>query len=168
MRRCRCCSPPGEESSQPCECDGGAPVSVLPRGAYADAEGDAQLRSFMNWDELASNSARDGYRIADVRAHWAKLGQFRRAHLSVGAGTHAKLADAPYTFSRTFSGNGASDKVVVALDAPVGKPVEIKVGGIFANGSKVRDAYAGTTYTVANGAVRTGGKFSTVLLEPLR
>jgi alpha-amylase len=122
----------------------------------------------MNWDELQSNATRDGYRIADVRAHWSRLGQFRRAHVSVGAGTHAKIADAPYTFSRSYDGNGIADKVVVALDVPVGKPVAIKVGGIFANGSKVRDAYAGTTYTVANGAVRTGGKFSTVLLEPAR
>jgi alpha-amylase len=134
----------------------------------ADATGDAKLRSFMNWDELASNAARDGYRIADVRAHWAKLGQFRRAHVSIGAGTHARLADAPYTFSRTYTGNGLADKVVVALDVPVGKPVAIQVGGVFANGSKVRDAYAGATYTVANGAVRTGGKFNTVLLELAR
>ncbi|HEX8606747.1 MAG TPA: alpha-amylase family glycosyl hydrolase [Pseudoduganella sp.] len=134
----------------------------------ADAAGDAKLRSLMNWEELQSNATRDGYRIADVRAHWSKLGQFRRAHVSIGAGTHAKIADAPYTFSRSYSGNGLADTVVVALDVPVGKPVEIKVGGIFANGSKVRDTYAGATYTVANGAVRTGGKFNTVLLEPAR
>ncbi|WP_338766341.1 alpha-amylase family glycosyl hydrolase [Massilia sp. METH4] len=134
----------------------------------ADAVGDAKLRSFMNWDELQANAARDGYRIADVRAHWAKLGQFRRGHVSIGAGAHARLADAPYTFSRTFTGGGLSDKVVVALDVPVGKPVAIQVGGIFANGTKVRDAYAGTTYTVTNGTVRTRGKFSTVLLEAAR
>ncbi|QGZ39429.1 alpha-amylase [Pseudoduganella flava] len=134
----------------------------------ADAVGDAKLRSPMNWDDLANNATRDGYRIADVRAHWSKLGLFRHHHVSIGAGTHRKLADAPYTFARTYSGNGSADKVVVALDVPVGKRIAITVGGVFANGSKVRDAYANTTYTVKNGAVLTSGKFNTVLLEAAR
>jgi hypothetical protein len=31
----------------------------------AEATGDAKLRSFMNWDELEQNVARDGYKIAE-------------------------------------------------------------------------------------------------------
>ncbi|MFP5391303.1 MAG: alpha-amylase family glycosyl hydrolase [Gammaproteobacteria bacterium] len=53
------------------------------------ATGDANLRSFMNWDELANNTQREGYRIGDVRRHWALLGQFRHAHPAVGAASTA-------------------------------------------------------------------------------
>jgi alpha-amylase len=126
----------------------------------ADAKGDAKLRSLMNWDELKSNAQREGYKVAAVRAHWARLGKFRQAHPAVGAGEHRKLADAPYTFARVRG----EDKVVVALDVKTGQPVEIAVGGVFADGTKVKDAYSGASYKVKNGVVRTSGKFSTVLL----
>jgi alpha-amylase len=128
----------------------------------AEAEGDAKLRSFMNWDDLASNAQRDGYRIADVRAHWSKLGLFRQAHPAVGAGVHEKLADAPYTFKRTLG----ADKVVVALDVPTGAPVAITVRGVFADGTKLRDFYSGASYVVKGGAVQTSGRATTVLLAP--
>jgi len=134
----------------------------------ANASGDAKLRSFMNWDELKANARRSGYRIADVRAHWSKVGLFRQAHVSIGAGVHRKLADAPYTFTRSYAGKGYDDKVVVALEVPTGKAVAVKVGGVFADGAKVRDAYAGVTYVVKKGAVLTSGRFGTVLLEAER
>jgi alpha-amylase len=126
----------------------------------ADAKGDAKLRSFMNWEDLKSNAQREGYKVGAVRAHWAKLGKFRQAHPAVGAGEHRKLADVPYTFSRVRG----QDKVVVALDVKTGQAVDIAVGGLFADGAKVRDAYSGASYKVKNGVVRTSGKFSTVLL----
>jgi alpha-amylase len=118
----------------------------------AEATGDAKLRSYMNWDALKSQ--------AKVRAHWAKLGKFRQAHPAIGAGEHKKLADAPYTFSRVRG----TDKVVVALDVKTGQPVDIAVGGVFAEGAKVVDAYSGISYRVQGGVVRTVGKYSTVLL----
>jgi alpha-amylase len=120
----------------------------------AEAKGDAKLRSFMNWGDLKTN--------AKVRTHWAKLGKFRQAHPAVGAGEHKKLADLPYTFSRVRG----EDKVVVALDVKTGQPVDIAVGGVFADGTKVKDAYAGVAYTVKDGVVRTNGKNSTILLSP--
>jgi alpha-amylase len=126
----------------------------------AEASGDAKLRSFMNWDELSKNAQRDGYRVGDVRAHWAKLGLFRQAHPAIGAGVHAKLADAPYTFQRTLG----ADKVVVALDVPVGAPVDVLVRGVYADGARVRDFYTGARYVVKAGSVRTSGKASTILL----
>jgi alpha-amylase len=119
----------------------------------ADAVGDAKLRSFMNWNELARNTARDGYKIADVRAHYSKLGLFRSAHPAVGAGVHEKIADGPYTFKRTYEKNGISDKVVVALDVPAGAKATIKVGGAFADGTRVKDYYSGGSAIVKNGAV---------------
>jgi len=126
----------------------------------SEAVGDAKLRSFMNWDDLSSNAQRDGYRVADVRAHWSKLGLFRQAHPAVGAGVHEKLADAPYTFKRVL----AADKVVVALDVPTGAPQPITVRGVFADGTRLRDFYSGEQYLVKGGVVRTSGKAATVLL----
>ena len=130
----------------------------------AEAVGDAKLRSLMNWDELKTNAQREGYKIGAVRAHWARLGKFRQAHPAVGAGVHQKLADMPYTFSRVRG----DDKVVVALDVKTGQPVDISVGGVFANGSRVKDAYTGASYVVKNGVVRTAGKAAVVLLAPAR
>lgn len=118
----------------------------------AEAKGDAKLRSFMNWGDLKANTK--------VRTHWAKLGKFRQAHPSIGAGEHKKLADLPYTFSRVRG----EDKVVVALDVKTGQPLDITVGGIFADGTKLKDAYSGAAYTVKNGVVHTNGKNATVLL----
>jgi alpha-amylase len=118
----------------------------------AEAMGDAKLRSFMNWGDVKAQAA--------VRAHWAKLGKFRQAHPAIGAGVHRKLGDAPYTFSRVRG----EDKVVVALEVETGRAVDVPVGGVFADGTKVRDAYSGATYVVKDGVVRTGGKHATVLL----
>lgn len=116
------------------------------------AQGDAQLRSFMNWDELAKNVARNGYRIADVQQHWSRLGKFRQAHVAIGAGVHQKIADAPYTFKRTFDNGKVRDKVVVAIDAPKGAAID--VGGVFKNGARVKDHYSGASAKVSNGKVR--------------
>jgi alpha-amylase len=132
----------------------------------ADAVGDAKLRSFMNWNELANNTRRDGYRIADVRAHYSKLSLFRSAHPAVGAGVHEKIAEGPYTFKRTYQKNGISDQVVVALDVPAGAKATIKVGGAFADGVKVKDYYSGASAVVKNGAVRLPVKGGVALIAP--
>ncbi|KQQ33575.1 alpha-amlyase [Duganella sp. Leaf126] len=130
----------------------------------AGATGDAKLRSFMNWDELANNAQRDGYQVADVYAHWSKLGQFRRAHVAVGAGVHQQLQAKPYIFKRTYDQNGLRDKVVVALDLPTDKASVIKVYGVFANGEKVRDYYSGKTAVVRGGSVNFGTRNPIVLI----
>lgn len=125
-----------------------------------EASGDAKLRSFMNWDELAKNAPRGqggkggaGVGVADVREHWAKLGRFRKAHIAVGAGTHQMLQSAPYVFKRTYDKAGVRDAVVVALGLPADKPASIAVRGVFNDGQTVRDAYTGGSAVVANGAV---------------
>ncbi|MFZ6653608.1 alpha-amylase family glycosyl hydrolase [Undibacterium sp. TJN19] len=130
----------------------------------ADAQGDAALRSPMNWDELAGNMERQGYRIADVRQHWSRLGLFRRAHPAIGAGLHEKLADQPYTFKRTYNKDGISDKVVIALDLPATGKTAITVSGVFADGQKLRDAYSGTTAIVHNGQVQFDSSLSVALI----
>jgi len=130
----------------------------------ADAVGDAKLRSFMNWDELQTNAARDGYRVAEVRAHWAKLGQFRQAHVAVGAGVHQQLQAQPYIFKRTFTRGTLHDKVVVALDLPTSHSTSIPLHGVFADGVTVRDYYSGKRAVVRAGQVNFGTRNALVLI----
>ena len=128
------------------------------------AEGDANLRSFMNWDDLAKNAQRANYRVAEVREHWARLGQFRHAHIAVGAGVHQMLQHSPYVFKRTYDKDGVSDKVVVALGLPTDKPASIAVRGVFGDGQTVRDAYSGTSAVVAGGMVQFPAQNAVVLI----
>lgn len=130
----------------------------------AEAVGDAKLRSFMNWDELERNVQRDGYKIAEVRAHWAKIGLFRKDHVSVGAGVHQQLQTKPYVFKRTYDKGALHDKVVVALDLPTDKATTIDLHGVFANGQKVKDYYSGKTAVVKGGSVTFGARNAVVLI----
>lgn len=131
---------------------------------HEGAEGDATLRSFMNWDELKNNAEKNGYRVADVYEHWSKLGQFRQKNLAVGAGEHEVLADAPYTFKRTYDKNGLSNKVVVALDVPKGQTNSIIVEGVFADGETVTDYYSNQTAVVAEGKATFTTPYDLILI----
>ena len=124
-------------------------------------QGDATLRSNMNWEDIANDS-----KTKEVLAHWQKLGLFRKNHPAVGAGVHSQILASPYVFSRTFIKGKYSDKVVVALDLEKGEK-SIPVGTIFTNGTKVRDAYSGETSTVVKGKVNLNTDFGIVLLEKL-
>jgi alpha-amylase len=128
------------------------------------AEGDAKLRSFMNWDELASNAQRGLNRVADVREHWAKLGRFRQAHPAVGAGVHRMIQHYPYTFKRTYEKGDVVDRVVVALDLPQDKPTAVPVTGVFMDGQTVRDWYSGKTAVVKGGKVQFETRNKVVLI----
>ncbi|WP_426190066.1 alpha-amylase family glycosyl hydrolase [Massilia sp. DWR3-1-1] len=119
----------------------------------AAASGDARLRSFMNWDELARNDARGAVGVADVRRHWATLGRFRQAHVAIGAGQHQMLQASPYVFKRSYDKAGLRDTVVVALGLPPDQRTAIPVRGVFKDGQRLRDAYSGTSAIVANGVV---------------
>ncbi|WP_458008625.1 alpha-amylase family glycosyl hydrolase [Flavobacterium sp. PL002] len=125
----------------------------------AGTEGDATLRSFMNWEDIKSNPATQAALL-----HWQKLGQFRKNHPSIGAGVHQQISAQPYVFSRTFTKGDYSDQVVVGLDLSIGKK-ELSVGTIFDNGTTLRDAYSGKTATVTNGTVAIDSPFDIVLLE---
>lgn len=106
--------------------------------------GDATLRSMFDWSQTQSN--------APLLAHWRKLAKFRQAHPAVGAGTHREIARGPFVFSRTLDRDGASDKVVVAVDVTPGT-VRVPVGGTFADGETLLDSYSGARATVSGGAV---------------
>jgi alpha-amylase len=138
----------GDELARPLRVDGAA--------------GDANLRSFMNWEDLE-----DGAGTPAVLEHWRRLGRFRAAHPAVGAGAHLRLRAEPYVFARTLESSGLSDRVVVALDAGEGR-VEIPVGGVFPDGTELVDAWSGRSGTVANGAVRLETESGLVLLAERR
>ena len=121
--------------------------------------GDATLRSFMNWEEIATNESTKA-----VLTHYQKLGKFRANHPSVGAGKHQMLSESPYVFQRTFSKGNFQDNVVVGLDLKSGAK-EITVGEVFADGTVLNDAYSGTETTVENGKVVLNTPFEIVLLE---
>jgi alpha-amylase len=116
------------------------------------AEGDANLRSLMNWADLEHGGA-----AAKVLEHWRKLGRFRRDHPAVGAGVHRTLQATPYIFSRTLESGGRVDRALVAMDQGEGAKT-IPVFGVFPDGTNVVDAYSGVVATVSKGAVslRTG------------
>ena len=120
-------------------------------------EGDATLRSFMNWEELENDKQKS------VLSHWQKLGQFRARHASVGAGIHNEISNSEgFVFSRVLN----EDKVVVGLDLK-GNSKSINVEGVFENGTKIRDAYSGAKSIVKNGKLTVSSEFEIVLLEKL-
>ena len=111
--------------------------------------GDQPSRSQMTWNDAACLS------------NWQKVGRFRKNHIAVGAGKHAKIADSPYTFSRTYTGTATvgdekktdyEDKVVVCLPGSAGT-YDVSVGTVFADGTTVVDEYSGEEYTVSGGKV---------------
>jgi alpha-amylase len=126
--------------------------------AAKGAQGDANLRSFMNWEELEKDS------IAKTTfEHWSKLSRFRRDHIAVGDGKHKKLQDAPYVFSRSYAKNNYTDQVLVALNAPSGNK-SINSFNIFEDGVQVKDYYSGQTATVKEGKISLNSPYSIVLL----
>jgi alpha-amylase len=124
------------------------------------AEGDANLRSFMNWGDLERGGS-----TRRTLEHWRKLGTFRRAHPAVGAGMHRTLQAKPNIFSRELESEGRADRVLVAMDQGNGAKT-VSVFGIFADGTRLVDAYTGVAGTVQNGKVSlTTGSGLVLLVE---
>jgi alpha-amylase len=126
------------------------------------AQGDANLRSFMNWGDLEHGRA-----TAEILEHWRKLGRFRQAHRAVGAGVHRTLQAAPYIFSRTLDAPGISDRVLVALGQGEGEK-NIPVFGVFPEGTELVDWYSRATGTVRDGRISLTTPFGLVLLSERR
>jgi len=122
------------------------------------AQGDATLRSVMNWQDLER-----GGPTAEILDHWQKLGRFRRTHPAVGAGTHRRLQADPYIFSRTLETDDLVDRVLVAMDQGEGSKT-IPVFGLFPDGTEMVDAYSGATGTVVDGRIALSSEYGLVLL----
>ncbi|WP_299396603.1 alpha-amylase family glycosyl hydrolase [uncultured Gelidibacter sp.] len=121
--------------------------------------GDATLRSFMNWESIASED-----HTKRVLAHWQKLGQFRKNHPAVGAGVHQMITESPYVFYRSYKKDDIEDVVVVGLELSKGiKSLDVR--RVFKEGSIVRDAYSKQESKVIDGRVQIDSEYSIVLLE---
>ena len=122
-------------------------------------QGDATLRSFMNWEAIRTNPDTQA-----ILGHWQKLGVFRRDHPSIGAGKHQMISESPYVFERTYARDNFKDAVVIGLELAKGAKT-ISVGKRFKEGEMLRDAYSDTTTKVKNGIVHLDTPFTIVLLE---
>ncbi len=124
--------------------------------------GDATLRSFMNWDDVANNETTKA-----ILTHWQKLGQFRANHPAVGAGIHQMITQAPYTFYRSFTKGDFKDLVVIGLELPKGSKT-IDVSKVFKDDEMLHDAYSHQDLKVVDGKVTLSSDFDMVLLEKKR
>jgi alpha-amylase len=108
-------------------------------GASPDGDPQQATRSPMNWKALDQ----------PLLAHAQKLSRFRARHVALARGSHARLSESPYAFSRIDTARG--DRVVVVPDAR-GQTV-VPVAGVFADGTRLRDGYSGRSATVSHGRV---------------
>ena len=123
------------------------------------ADGDAVLRSPMNWSAIENDTPKVGESTQEVLAHWQKLGQFRKANPAIKTGKHNMLSASPYVFSRVLGNN----KVAVGLDLNSGKK-SLAVNSVFDDGSVLIDKYSGIQTTVNNGVATIDSPFNIVLL----
>jgi alpha-amylase len=122
------------------------------------AQGDATLRSFMNWEDIGKSETND------LLLHWQKLGTFRRKHIAIGAGKHSQIATD--IFSRSYTSGNSLDKVIIALNQPKGNKI-IPVSNIYKDGQKLMDHYSGFSAEVKNGNIVIQSNYDIVLLEEI-
>lgn len=120
-------------------------------------EGDHLVRSDMNWATTDRG----------ILAHWQKVGQFRKNHIAIGAGSHKKVeSTSGLAFERVYNKNGISDTVFACIGANYNQNVKIKVGGRFTDGTVLKNTYDGSTATVSGGYVTfNSGEKGTILIE---
>jgi len=122
-------------------------------------EGDATLRSNMNWKQINSDKE-----TQTILKHWQKLGRFRKDHPAVGAGIHQMISKTPYVFSRTYKNGDFHDAIIIGLELQEGNK-EIPVSTIFKDGELLTDAYSGKEIVVKKGIANFNTPFDVVLLE---
>jgi alpha-amylase len=122
-----------------------------------EAIGDEWLRTPVDWSPANMQDKQA------ILHHWQKLGQFRAAHLAVGAGEHQQIAGEHFVFSRILQQGKLRDAVVVALDLPKGEK-QLPVGAAFKNGTILKDYYSGQMLEVINGLVKINNDNELVLL----
>ncbi|MBK8621485.1 MAG: alpha-amylase [Saprospiraceae bacterium] len=125
------------------------------RTLTADATGDAQLRSAMDWKSFEDN---DKMIALD---HWQKLGQFRINNPAVGAGKHVDIDK--NVFGRMYQKAGIKNTVVFALEQQRGEKL-IPVKGLFKDGEVLYDYYSKGFTKVEKGMVKINNPFQIVLL----
>jgi alpha-amylase len=137
----------GDESERPLE--------------IKNAVGDANLRSFMNWEAIKNIDS-----VQTTLIHYQKLGLFRQKHPSVGAGTHQLLSEKPLLFTRSIDLDSFKDNVLIGLDIEE-ETIEIDVTKVFKDSKTLVDFYSNTSYEVNNGIVLVKPKNGIILLEQI-
>ncbi len=124
-------------------------------------QGDATLRSFMNWEDQKSSPE-----TKEILEHWRKLGQFRANHPAIGAGKHTVLSNNNpyYIFSRHLTKDKYTDHVIVGLNLPLGKK-EFAVDDAFAKADYLIETYSKQKIRVIDGKVSFSSPFDIALLE---
>jgi alpha-amylase len=118
------------------------------------ANGDASLRSFMNWEAASEDS--------EVLNHWKKLGQFRLHHPAIAWGIHHTVrAEEPTIFTRQMPDN--EDAVMVILGSTTEELV-VNVDAVFSGTTKVKDFYSGKEWPVNNGMLTISEPFEGLIL----
>lgn len=125
------------------------------------AQGDANLRSMMNWDALSGNRIQNGYHIQDVFEHWCRLGIFRKEHPAVGAGIHHMVQEDPYTFSRILNRKEVNDTVMIILGRVEGG---IEVSDLFKNDAMVKEYYTNQISIVGDGKLMFDAPLDSIIL----
>ncbi len=127
------------------------------RDINAQADGDAKLRSFMNWEEQKSDKAKQ-----DILSHWQKVGKFRKKYDAVTKGSPAIISVKPYLDIRST----ATSTVIVGLEQPIGEKT-LDLGGKIADGTLLLDEYSGQEVKVKGGKLMINTPFNTVLLSKI-
>lgn len=103
--------------------------------ARFNVDGDQAFRSDMGWEDIDQ----------ELLAHFRKLGQIRRSNPVIGMGRQ-RIID-----THTCLRYNENDKVLIRVLPVEGQ--EIKVGGIFEDGTSVMELYTGQVTKVVNGVV---------------
>lgn len=123
-------------------------------------EGDATLRSFMNFSDLNNASSLASLTLT----HHQKLGRFRREHVSVGAGTHTLVNETPYTFKREYAKNGVVDNTLVYTGNDGDFQNSLGLYNLWPDGTVLKDYFSGNTATVSNNTADFNSPFGLVLI----
>ncbi|PRP66186.1 alpha-amylase family glycosyl hydrolase [Nonlabens agnitus] len=124
-----------------------------------NAQGDANLRTNMNWDGIDQNTLK----------HWQKLGTFRSKHPAVGAGKAYDLVyDGPgYVTARLYEKKDYKDDVIIGVGLPDGNTT-VDVSKVFKDQKQLHNAYTDQTLEIKNGRIEVMAQNGVVLLEALK
>ncbi len=119
-------------------------------------QGDATLRSMMNWDSIDKKTL----------DHWQKLGKFRSAHPAVGAGDNVQLLqqNQGVLVARIYAKNNFKDHVIIGAGLKDGK-LTVPVKTVFPEAKELRNAYTNKILPVKDGNVQVMVVNGVVLLE---
>ncbi|WP_394750717.1 alpha-amylase family glycosyl hydrolase [Spongiimicrobium salis] len=128
-------------------------------------EGDATLRSFMNFGDL-----QDPNSVASLTLlHHQRIGKFRREHVAVGGGIHALVQNTPYAFKREYNKNGLNDKVLVYTGNDGDFNTSLNLFNLWPDDTVLLDYFSGNTATVSNNTANFNTNFGLVLIgEPFQ